>query len=159
VMAAQRDGSVGNPGKDEIYETGVLGSLIRIEPLPDGTLKALIEGAKRVRITRFINDSESFQAEVEWIVETAESGETKKLLELVASAFVSGRFKSLAANRSIYLTADGDASVIADRIASHLPMNVWEKQVLLETPNAAERLRRILAFLTATSETTRVPSS
>jgi hypothetical protein len=51
--------------------------------------------------------------------------------------------------RFVYLTPDGDASVIADRIASNLLMDISEKQALLETKDPAQRLRRILAFLNA----------
>ncbi|GEM_PF-3511743 len=150
VMAAQKDASVANPGIDDIYPIGVLGVLVRVESMTDGTLKALIEGKGRVRISRFLLDAEQFGAQVEAIGEqpSAEAG-VEHLLELVASAFVSARFKSLAGNRSIYLTANSNASVIADRIASHLQIGIERKQELLETTSTDERLRKILAILNA----------
>ena len=148
VLAAQKDATVYNPGDDDVYRIGVLGTLIRVESLPDQTLKALIEGKRRVRISRFVVDEEAFNAEIEEIgEETPAARGLEKLLELVASSFVASRFKSLASNSSVYPTANEDASVIADRIASNLPIVIERKQELLETMRPDERLRKILAIL------------
>src|SRR5215469_3106220 len=149
VLAGQKDARVYNPGGDDVYRIGVLGALIRVESLPDQTLKVLIEGKRRVRISRFVVDEEAFNAEIEEIgEETPAAKGLEKRLELVASSFVASRFKSLASNRSIYLTGNEDASVIADRIASNLPIVIERKQELLETMRSDE-LRKILAILNA----------
>lgn len=150
VMAAQKDPAVESPGDADIYRTGVIGTLIKVEHLPDGTLKALIEGRRRVRVTRLTADGEFFKAKTEEITEPATDG-VDRLLDSVASAFVSRRFKSLAANRSIFLTARGNPSVIADRVASHLPIEISQKQELLELLNPADRLEKLLAYLNASS--------
>ena len=149
VLAGQKDARVYNPGGDDVYRIGVLGALIRVESLPDQTLKVLIEGKRRVRISRFVVDEEAFNAEIKEIgEETPAAKGLEKRLELVASSFVASRFKSLASNRSIYLTGNEDASVIADRIASNLPIVIERKQELLETMRSDE-LRKILAILNA----------
>ena len=102
-----------------------------------------------MRLSRFVVDEEAFNAEIKEIgEETPAAKGLEKRLELVASSFVASRFKSLASNRSIYLTGNEDASVIADRIASNLPIVIERKQELLETMRSDE-LRKILAILNA----------
>jgi Lon protease-like protein len=150
IMAAQKNPAVENPGDADIYRTGVVGTVIKVEALPDGTLKALIEGKRRARIVRFIADREFFEAKTQEIAEPI-TGRVDKLLESVASAFVTSRFKSMASSRSIFPTAQGGPSVIADRVASHLPIEISEKQELLELLDPAERLEKILIHLNASS--------
>jgi len=150
VMAAQRDPTIENPGDADIYRTGVVGTLIKVEELPDGTLKALIEGKRRVRLTNLKADGEFLEAKTEELTEPATHG-VEKLLESVASAFVSGRFKSLTTNRSVFLSARSNPSAIADRVASHLPIEISEKQALLELLNPAERLEKLVVHLNALS--------
>jgi ATP-dependent Lon protease len=154
IMAAQKDAMVASPSAADIYEIGVMGALIRVQHLSDGTLKALIECKKRVRVTRLTADQDFFRARADEIAELAGTdADIEKILESVASAFVSGRFKSLAANRSIFLTARGerDISRITDTLASYLPIAVEEKQKLLETINPVDRLKTIAAYLSGTA--------
>jgi Lon protease-like protein len=148
VMAAQKDPAIENPKDSDIYRIGVVGNPIRVADLPDGTLKVLIECRRRVRVTQLIEDGEFMQARAEELKEPATEG-LDQLLESVASAFVSSRFKSLAANRSIFLNSLRDPSVIADRMASDLPIEVSQKQELLELLNPAKRLEKLLSHLTS----------
>jgi Lon protease-like protein len=150
VMAAQKDGAVENPGDADIYRTGVVGTVIKVEELPDGTLRAVIEGKRRARLVRVIAEREFFEAKTEEVTESVHD-RMEKLLESVASAFVSSRYKSLASSRSIFLTAHGNASEIADRVASHIPIEISEKQELLEILDPAERLEKLLGYLNAES--------
>jgi Lon protease-like protein len=149
AMAAQKDPSVESPGDADIYRTGVVGTLIKVEELPDGTLKALIEGKRRVRVSQLKADGEFLEAKTEELTEPA-TEDVEKLLESVASAFVfSGHFKSLTTHRSVFLSARSTPSTIADRVASHLPIEISEKQALLELLNPAERLEKLVVHLNA----------
>jgi ATP-dependent Lon protease len=148
VMAAQKDPAVARPGEADIYRIGVVGNLIKLGDCRDGTLKALIEGKRRVQVTRLMENGEFMKATTEDLTEPAIQG-LDKLLDSVASAFVASRYKSLAANRSTFVSALSDASVIADRIASQLPIEIEKKQELLETIGTEERLGKILAILNA----------
>jgi Lon protease-like protein len=150
VMAAQKDGAVENPVDADIYRTGVVGTVIKVEDLPDGTLRAVIEGKRRARVVRIIAEREFFEAKTEELTESV-NDRVEKLLESVATAFVSSRFKSLASSRSIFLTAHGNASEIADRVASHIAIEISEKQELLEILDPAERLEKLLGYLNAES--------
>jgi ATP-dependent protease La (LON) substrate-binding domain/Bacterial RNA polymerase, alpha chain C terminal domain len=104
AMAAQKDPTAERPNEADIYRIGIVGNLIKVVDLPDGTMKVLIEGKRRVRVTQFTKNGEFMEAKTEALTEPAVRG-LDKLLESVASAFVSSRHKSLAANRSTLRTA------------------------------------------------------
>ena len=146
VMAAQKDPAVESPNDVDIYRIGVVGNLLKVADLPDGTLKALIECRRRVRVTQLTRNGEFMEARTEEVTEPVAEG-LDKLLESVASAFVSSPFKSVAANRSISLASRRNTSAIADRIASDLPIEVSQKQELLELLNPAKRLEKLLDHL------------
>jgi ATP-dependent Lon protease len=167
LLAAQKDSMVRRPSGEDIYETGTLGVVLESMALPNGTIKAVLEGKKRARVSRFIFDQEFSKAEAEEIAEpiVSDAG-LETLIKSVVSAFVRTRIKSTPADfmramaegeKSVSqaaavlgesVTTTDDPSVLADRIVSHLPMKLAEKQALLETPNPVERLKKILAHLT-----------
>jgi ATP-dependent Lon protease len=93
-----------------------------------------------------MEDGEFMEARTEELTEPVTEG-LDELLESVASALVSGRFKSLAAKRSSFLTSCLNPSVVADRIASDLPIEISQKQELLELLNPAKRLEKLLGHL------------
>jgi ATP-dependent Lon protease len=146
VMAAQKDPALESPNDADIYRIGVVGNVIKIAELPDGTLKALIECRRRVHVTQLIEDGEFMEARTEEVTEPVTEG-LDKLLDSVASAFVSSGFKSPPTNRSISLALPRNPSAIADRIASDLPIEVPQKQELLELLNPAQRLEKLLDHL------------
>jgi Lon protease-like protein len=146
VMAAQKDPALESPNDADIYRIGVVGSLIKVSDISDGSLKALIECRRRVRVTQLIQDREFMEARTEEVTEPVTEG-LDKLLDSVASAFVSNGFKSPPTNRSISLALPRNPSAIADRIASDLPIEVSQKQELLELLNPAKRLEKLLGHL------------
>ena len=86
LLAAQKDAKVSEPTPDDIYSVGTLGVVVQLLHLPDGTVKALLEGKKRARIIRHVSDSEFFQVEVEEVAETCErTTEVKGLMRSVIS--------------------------------------------------------------------------
>src|ERR1700730_5421378 len=69
LLAAQKDARVSDPGPDDIYPVGTLGVIVQVLRLPDGTVKALLEGKRRARIVGYTSQDEFFQVEVEEIEE------------------------------------------------------------------------------------------
>jgi ATP-dependent Lon protease len=63
LLAAQKDARVSEPVPDEIHAVGTLGMVVQLLRLPDGTVKALLEGKKRARVVRYASQDEFFQAE------------------------------------------------------------------------------------------------
>jgi ATP-dependent Lon protease len=72
LLAAQKDPKVSEPTPDDIYAVGTLGVVLQLLHLPDGTVKALLEGKKRARIIRHVSDREFFQVEVQEVAEVCE---------------------------------------------------------------------------------------
>jgi hypothetical protein len=97
-------------------------------------------------VTQLTRSGEFMEARTEELTEPVTEG-LDKLLESITSAFASSRFKSPAANRSISLASGRNPSAIADRIASDLPLEVSQKQELLELLNPAKRLEKLLDHL------------
>src|SRR5438105_5264652 len=88
LLVAQKDAKVSDPGPDDIYAMGTLGVVVQLLRLPDGTVKALLEGKRRARIVRFLSDDEYFQVEVEEVPEVCErTTEVEALMRSVNSTF------------------------------------------------------------------------
>src|SRR6266478_6092732 len=65
LLAAQKDAKTNDPAEDDIYRVGTLGTVVQLLRLPDGTVKVLVEGKKRARVTRYLSNAEYFLVEAE----------------------------------------------------------------------------------------------
>src|SRR4030042_3577631 len=87
-LSAQRDASVDNPAEKDIFLFGTLSAVLQLLRLPDGTVKALIEGKRRAMIKNFLDNQEFYMVEVEIIGEDYEvSAKTKALMRTVNESF------------------------------------------------------------------------
>src|SRR4029434_2471301 len=88
LLAAQKDAKTNEPSEADIYQVGTLGVVVQLLRLPDGTVKVLVEGKKRARIQRYLDDGEFFLVEAEPIEETADkTTEVEALIRSVNSTF------------------------------------------------------------------------
>src|SRR3989440_117204 len=88
LLAAQKDAKTNDPGEEDIYRVGTLGTVVQLLRLPDGTVKVLVEGKKRARIQHYVDHPDYFLVEVEEIDEAVQRGtEGEALLRSVASTF------------------------------------------------------------------------
>src|SRR6516162_674634 len=88
LLAAQKDARVSEPGPDDIYAVGTLSVVVQLLLLPDGTVKALLEGKKRARVVRYASADDYFQVEVEEVEEVCErTSEVEALMRSVNAAF------------------------------------------------------------------------
>jgi ATP-dependent Lon protease len=88
LLVAQRDAAVAAPSSADMYEIGTLGIMVECLRQPDGTIKTLIEGKKRARVTRYVFDEEFFKADAEEIEEpNGRAAEIEGLIGSVVSAF------------------------------------------------------------------------
>src|SRR5271168_5287456 len=86
LLVAQKDAKVADPQAGDLYNVGTLGVVVQLLRLPDGTVKALLEGKKRARILRYLDDDEYFHVEAEEIAELYEpSTELEALMRSVNS--------------------------------------------------------------------------
>ena len=150
LLSSQIDPSEDEPTEETIYQTGVLASVLQLLKLPDGTVKVLVEGLRRVRITEYLENPDYFEASAEFLVETENHPE---VIEAI-SRTVSKEFERYAKlNKSIpeealssVSNSDG-ANKLADTVAGHLSIRVEQKQELLETLDLSERLEKIFGLM------------
>jgi ATP-dependent Lon protease len=72
LLAAQREAKTNEPSEDDIFHVGTLGTVVQLLRLPDGTVKVLVEGKKRARILRYLDEAEFFLVAAEEIEEECE---------------------------------------------------------------------------------------
>jgi len=150
LLVAQKDAAANDPKPDEIFQIGVIASVLQLLKLPDGTVKVLVEGEKRAKIVRYTRTEGYFEAEAK--APEAAAAETADLPALARS--VATQFESyVKLNRRVppeVIVSIGqieDASQLADTVASHLNIKIGDKQQLLETIGVGERLERVYALM------------
>ncbi len=168
LIVAQKDPSEEKASNANLYDVGVLSTLAQLMRLPDGTMRTIIEGKRRVRVSDFTTIEGRSRARARELVErTVEHATIESLLNLVISSFLKRRGYEVdqlneegAQTRarlvqnvsfSIPATIADGASVISDRIASEISISLEQKQALLETLDPAVRLEKLLGHLTATA--------
>ncbi|MBI5236399.1 MAG: endopeptidase La [Deltaproteobacteria bacterium] len=150
LMAAQKKAKTEDPAKDEIYETGTLGTILQLLRLPDGTVKVLVEGKKRARIKEFVSEIECFMVDCEEVQdEPDESVETEALLRSVVKSFETyvKYNKRVPPEMILSVSSIEDPSRLADTIASHLTVKLDDKQALLSMPSPTKRLERLYSIM------------
>jgi len=150
LLVTQKNAGQDDPGVDDIYQLGTTASVLQLLKLPDGTVKVLIEGGVRARITRFLDNEDFFEAEAEELPEqTTESTELEALSRSVVSQFENyvKLNKKIAPEVLVSVNQIDDPGKLADTIASHLAVKISDKQELLELPIVAERLERVYSLM------------
>ena len=152
VLATQKEAATEDPGADDIYHVGPLGTIVQPHQLHDGTVKVLVEGVSRVRIDEFLPADGFMQVEAE-VLEDDEffDLETEALSRAVLSQFEEyvKMSKKVPPEVLISVSQIEDYGKLADTIASHLSLKIAEKQALLEGKNLKERFEKILEFMDA----------
>ncbi len=150
LLSSQIDPSADEPEADGIYKVGVLANVLQLLKLPDGTVKVLVEGRSRVRITEFLPNEEFFEARVEVLAE--ELGDKATVEALVRS--VSEEFeryakikKNIPEEALAAVSETREPAKLADLVAGHLGVEVSQKQELLETLLIAERLEKVYGLM------------
>ena len=152
ILCTQKDASLDEPKADEMYEIGTLGSIVQLLRLPDGTVKALVEGVERVKITKYVNTADFFEVTVDNVKEKEGN---KEELQAFARSVLSQFEEYVRLNKKIppeILLSIGqieDASKLSDIIASHLSLKIAERQELLELTNIFERLEKLYGLMEA----------
>ncbi|MBN2907050.1 MAG: LON peptidase substrate-binding domain-containing protein, partial [Rhodobacteraceae bacterium] len=150
LLSAQIDPAVDEPTTDGIYRTGVLANVLQLLKLPDGTVKVLVEGKRRVRITGFIENEAFFEAHAEALEEELGDGATvEALLRSVGTDFERyAKVKKNIPEEALSAVADSrEPARLADLVAGHLGIEVAQKQELLETLSTAERLEKVFGLM------------
>jgi ATP-dependent Lon protease len=155
VMAASKDAELDLPGPDDLYDVGVAGIVARMLKVPDGTLRILVQGTQRVRITDFIGDDPYLVAKIEEEDDVVEpSPELEALKRNVQATFsqIIEQVPYLPEELQIAVANLDDPNELAYMIAGALRISTEEKQALLEERNVAKRLRRLSELLAREAE-------
>ncbi len=150
LLATQRDAAADDPGPDDIYTVGTVGTVLQLLKLPDDTVKVLVEGGARVRIERFVRTDDYFEALALLLDETgAETSEVEALARSVMAHFENyvKLNKKVPPEVLVSLNQIDDPARLVDTVASHLAIKIAEKQELLEIESVTERLERIYSMI------------
>ena len=151
LLVAQKNASQDDPGVEDLYEVGTVSTVLQLLKLPDGTVKVLVEGGKRAKISAYKTTDPYFEAFATPMEEqaAAEGREQEALARSVVTQFESyiKLNKKIAPEVLVSINQIEDASKLADTVASHLSLKISEKQELLETAGIAPRLERVFAHM------------
>src|SRR5262244_1048188 len=154
-LSSQKDAKTNEPTEEDIYKIGTLGTVVQMLKLPDGTVKVLIEGKKRAKVARFVANPDFFLVEVEEAPEIVERNtEVEALTREVHATFENyvKLKKKIPPEMVMSVSSIDDPGRLADTIVAHLGIKLGDRQNLLETFNAAERLEKVLAHMRAEIE-------
>ncbi|TDQ81354.1 ATP-dependent proteinase [Dongia mobilis] len=150
LLATQKNAAQDDPGPGDIYEVGTVGTVLQLLKLPDGTVKVLVEGGERARITKLVDNDQFFVAEATVLKDAPHDA---KEIEALARSVVSQFEQYIKLNKKIppevlvSINQIEDPAKLADTVASHLALKIPEKQEILECGSVAERLEKVYAFM------------
>ncbi len=150
LLIAQKNASQDDPGPEDIYTIGTLGTVLQLLKLPDDTVKVLVEGGRRVRVTGYTDRADFFEARaIEMEEVAAESSELQAAARTVVSEFENyvKLNKKVPPEVVVSINKIEEPAKLADTISAHLALKVAEKQQLLELDSVSKRLERILGLM------------
>lgn len=151
-LATQKDPTIENPDPDEIYLVGTVGRILRMLKLPDGRLKALVQGISKARIVKYTQKKNTYRVKIELIKEQA-AGEVSLESEALMRNVREQCEKILALRGEMtgevgsILDNIEDPGKLADLVASNLRLKTEDAQILLELTDSIQRLNKINEFL------------
>ena len=147
VLVTQKNSEIDDPSSKDLYQYGCMSKVLQLLKLPDGTVKVLVEGEKRIKITKYIEENNNNFLTCE--VEIIDDKKADQDLELLATGLVK-KFERLQvlnkkdlSDSSSNLKNLKDPSEIANNISSNLNIQIFEKQELLEIIDLKKRLEKI----------------
>ena len=150
VLVAQKNPDIDEPQEKDIYAYGCLSKVLQLLKLPDGTVKVLVEGVKRVKINEITKENINY---LNCTIEVNEDENKSKEADVYAQNLVKKFERLLILNKREMPDSVNnikklkDAGQIADNIASNLSLQIFEKQELLEIKNLRTRLEKIYEYV------------
>jgi len=150
ILVTQKNSEVDDPKKNDIFAYGCESNILQLLKLPDGTVKVLVEGNKRVKVVDFKDDEKFITCKFEYQNDQLTKNEDLTTLSLTAIKRLeklTSINKKLSTETINNIKQLKDASKIADNIASHLNTTITEKQQLFETLDVKKRLNTIIKIM------------
>src|SRR6195952_3281337 len=152
LLLTQKNAAEDDPTAEGLHTIGTLATVLQLLKLPDQTVRVLVEGKARARVTGFDPRSDFFQATIEKIPDEAvQAQESEALMRTVKANFEQyiKLNKKIPSETLAAVAQIDDAAKLADTVASHLSVKIGERQALLETFGTTERLEKILSLIEA----------
>lgn len=149
-LLAQLDPGCEDPQDDDLYDVGVVASVLQLLKLPDGTVRVLVEGQHRAALRGLSGSGDLVMAEVETVEPVTASGsEVAAMMRSAVDQFreYAKLNKKLSAESGDQLGEIDDASRLADAIAAQLGAKVADKQALLSENDPLKRLEMVFSFM------------
>ncbi|MGW8194929.1 MAG: endopeptidase La, partial [Desulforhopalus sp.] len=150
LLVAQQKPTVDEPESDDLYSYGTLSSVMQLLRLPDGTIKALVEGKSRAKIISYVPNDKFLQAEVEERVDntepTTELIAYERELRSIFETYALSNKKIAKEVLNSVKTIDNPLKLL-NVICAHLPLKSHEKQAILEVEPLTERIGKVLEIL------------
>ena len=150
MLIAQKDEAEEDPSIGSLYEVGGVANILQLLRLPDNTVKVLVEGVERARVTRYLETDSHFEAEVDLLRPQAPGGGE---IEALSRSLVSQFEQYVKVNRKVpseilsSVSGLDDPSRLADTIVAHLGLKTAQKQAILEVVETDERMERLIAAM------------
>ena len=152
ILVTQKNSEIDDPLSKDLYQYGCMSKVLQLLKLPDGTVKVLVEGEKRVKITKHGEEISQFlTCEVE-IIDDQKEKDKKELEQLAISLVKKFERLQILSKKELNDTTNNlknlkDPSEIANNISSNLNIQIFEKQELLEIIDLKKRLEKILQLI------------
>ncbi|MHB0999675.1 MAG: endopeptidase La [Armatimonadota bacterium] len=150
LLVAQKDVGTDDPAPDDIYQVGLLAEIMQITKVPDGTVRLVLQGLDRMRITEYIQTDPYFLVKVEALETIDETSlEVEALMRSVTSQFeqIVNIGRSIPPEALVNTINITDPSKLVDSITPYLPLRVESKQDILETLYVRDRLEKLNVLL------------
>ncbi|WP_298918570.1 endopeptidase La [uncultured Algimonas sp.] len=148
-LLTQRDPETDSPGADDLFDFGCVAKIMQLLKLPDGTVRVLVEGQVRAKATGLTARDGYLEGALEPLPTEFDTAKSGALAKDVREAFADfGTVNNRIAEEVVASVVDTtDASKLADTVAVHLGADLADKQALLEMPDPAARLARIMEII------------
>jgi ATP-dependent Lon protease len=148
MLATQKDPAIEDPTAEDIYAVGTVSRVLRMLKLPDGRVKALVQGVAKAKIMRYLRKRSFYRVKIEKIEEQPAGNISLKVEALMRtvrenSEKILSLRGELSGDISSILESIEDPGKLADLAASNLKLKIQDSQVLLELAKPVERLKKV----------------
>ena len=152
LLSAQTRADIEDPDAEDVNTFGTLADILQLLKLPDGTIKVLVEGSQRARISDVEKSEDGFftaNAEIVVIDDGYDEIEMEVLVRSITKLFEQyvKLKEKLAPEILTSLSGIEDPSRLADTVAAHLSLKIEEKQKILEIEHPADRLEQLMSLM------------
>jgi ATP-dependent Lon protease len=150
LLATQKEATLDEPDKDDVYHVGTISNILQLLKLPDGTVKVLVEGIQRGRVKSYVQTEPYFSVQVE---EIHGIGQPIPDIEVLTRSLMSQFEQYIKLNKKIppeiltSLAGIDDPVRLVDTIAAHMSLKIAEKQNVLEVTDLTERIEHLMAIM------------